>query len=157
MASDSASARRASAGARADEQAAATGERHHRLPAARVEVDRRRAVVGARRLVGDRLGRAERRGPTAASTEGGTGPPATSFTLGSICRPNVRLVAEWRLRLTTTNDNLDALRFYQRRGFRLVALRPGAVDAARALKPEIPVTGAHGIPLRDELDLERAL
>lgn len=28
------------------------------------------------------------------------------------------------LRLTTTNDNLDALRFYQRRGFRLQALRP---------------------------------
>jgi ribosomal protein S18 acetylase RimI-like enzyme len=62
-----------------------------------------------------------------------------------------------RLRLTTTNDNVDALRFYQRRGFRLVALRPGAVDAARALKPQIPVTGAHGIALRDELDLERAL
>jgi ribosomal protein S18 acetylase RimI-like enzyme len=62
-----------------------------------------------------------------------------------------------RLRLTTTNDNLDALRFYQRRGFRLVALRPGAVDAARALKPQIPATGAYGISLRDELDLERAL
>ena len=68
-----------------------------------------------------------------------------------------RAVGCRRLRLTTTNDNLDALRFYQRRGFRLVALRPGAVDAARALKPEIPVTGAHGIPLRDEIDLERAL
>jgi ribosomal protein S18 acetylase RimI-like enzyme len=62
-----------------------------------------------------------------------------------------------RLRLTTTNDNLGALRFYQRRGFRLVALRPGAVEAARRLKPEIPAAGAHGIPLRDELDLERAL
>ena len=60
--------------------------------------------------------------------------------------------------LTTTNDNVDALRFYQRRGFRLVALRPGAVDDARARhKPAIPGTGAHGIPLRDELDLERAV
>jgi ribosomal protein S18 acetylase RimI-like enzyme len=57
--------------------------------------------------------------------------------------------------LTTTNDNVEALRFYQRRGFRLAALRPGAVDAARALKPEIPAMGAFGIPLRDELDLER--
>ena len=57
--------------------------------------------------------------------------------------------------LTTTNDNVDALRFYQRHGFRLVELRPGAVDAARRLKPEIPATGAHGIPLRDELELER--
>jgi GNAT superfamily N-acetyltransferase len=63
-----------------------------------------------------------------------------------------------RLWLVTTNDNLDALRFYQRRGFRLAALRPGAVDDSRARwKPEIPATGAHGIPLRDELELETSL
>jgi ribosomal protein S18 acetylase RimI-like enzyme len=59
-----------------------------------------------------------------------------------------------RVRLTTTNDNLDALRFYQRRGFRLVALRPGALAEARRAKPGIPLVGAYGIPLRDELDLE---
>jgi GNAT superfamily N-acetyltransferase len=57
------------------------------------------------------------------------------------------------LRLTTTNDNLDALRFYQRRGFRLQALRPGAVDAARAYKPTISAVGQYGIRIRDELDL----
>jgi hypothetical protein len=56
----------------------------------------------------------------------------------------------------TTNDNVDALRFYQRRGFRLAELHPGAVDEARArLKPEIPRVGDHGIPLRDELMLEK--
>jgi GNAT superfamily N-acetyltransferase len=60
-----------------------------------------------------------------------------------------------RLWLVTTNDNVDALRFYQRRGFRLAALRPGAVDEGRrTLKPGIPVAGAYGIPLRDELELE---
>ena len=57
------------------------------------------------------------------------------------------------LRLTTTNDNLEALRFYQRRGFRLQALRPGAVDAARAHKPTIAAVGEYGIPIRDELEL----
>jgi GNAT superfamily N-acetyltransferase len=57
------------------------------------------------------------------------------------------------MRVTTTNDNLDALRFYQRRGFRLVAVRPGAVEAARRLKPSIPLVGAHGIPIRDEIEL----
>ncbi len=63
-----------------------------------------------------------------------------------------------RLCVVTTNDNLDALRFYQRRGFRLATLRPGAVDAAREhLKPEIPTAGDHGIPLRDELELEKEL
>ena len=57
--------------------------------------------------------------------------------------------------LTTTNDNLDALRFYQRRGFRLVRLRPGAMDEARRiLKPELPAIGSYGIPMRDEVDLE---
>jgi GNAT superfamily N-acetyltransferase len=57
------------------------------------------------------------------------------------------------LRLTTTNDNVDALRFYQRRGFRLTELRPGAVDRSRREKPQIPRTGDYGIPLHDELDL----
>jgi GNAT superfamily N-acetyltransferase len=59
------------------------------------------------------------------------------------------------IRLTTTNDNVEGLRFYQRRGFRLAALRPGAVDEARRIKPEIPQAGEHGIPLHDELDLVR--
>ena len=56
--------------------------------------------------------------------------------------------------LTTTNDNLDAIRFYQRRGFRIVGVRPGAVDRARVtLKPEIPEVGMYGIRMSDELDL----
>ena len=55
--------------------------------------------------------------------------------------------------LTTTNDNIGALRFYQRRGFRIAAVRPGAVDRTRRRKPEIPRTGDFGIPLRDEIDL----
>ena len=57
--------------------------------------------------------------------------------------------------VVTTNDNVDALRFYQRRGFRLARLRTGAVDESRrTLKPEIPETGAYGVPLRDEIELE---
>jgi ribosomal protein S18 acetylase RimI-like enzyme len=57
--------------------------------------------------------------------------------------------------LTTTNDNLDAIRFYQRRGFRITSIRSGAVDRAReTLKPEIPPVGMYGIRMRDELDLE---
>ena len=61
------------------------------------------------------------------------------------------------IRLTTTNDNVDGLRFYQRRGFRLMALRPGAVDEARRLKPRLSKNGEHGIPIHDELDLVRPL
>ena len=62
-----------------------------------------------------------------------------------------------RLWLITTNDNLHALGFYQKRGFRLVAVHPGAVDAARMLKPEIPLIGNDGIPIRDEIELEIVL
>jgi ribosomal protein S18 acetylase RimI-like enzyme len=57
------------------------------------------------------------------------------------------------VRLTTTNDNVDALRFYQRRGFRIAELRPGAVDRSRQEKPQIPRVGDYGIPLHDEIDL----
>jgi GNAT superfamily N-acetyltransferase len=62
-----------------------------------------------------------------------------------------------RLRVITTNDNLEALRFYQKRGFRLVAVHPRAMEASRRLKPEIPLIGQHGIPLRDEIELEMPL
>ena len=59
--------------------------------------------------------------------------------------------------LTTTNDNLDALRFYQRRGFRLVEIRPGRMDEYRKRKPTIPEVGEFGIPLRGELRLVREI
>lgn len=62
-----------------------------------------------------------------------------------------------RLWLITTNDNVNAIRFYQRRGMRLVAVHRGAVDEARRIKPSIPLVGEHGIPIHDELELELEL
>ena len=62
-----------------------------------------------------------------------------------------------RLWLITTNDNLDALRFYQKRGFTLVTVHRHAVDAARHLKPHIPLIGNDQIPLHDEIELEMIL
>jgi ribosomal protein S18 acetylase RimI-like enzyme len=60
--------------------------------------------------------------------------------------------------LTTTNDNVDAMQFYRRRGFVVAEVRRGAVDEARrTLKPEIPAVGESGIPIRDEIDLVRDL
>ena len=59
-----------------------------------------------------------------------------------------------RLWLITTNDNTPALRFYQKRGFVLVAVHRNAVEASRRLKPEIPLFGEDGIPIRDEIELE---
>jgi len=62
-----------------------------------------------------------------------------------------------KLCLTTTNDNLHALGFYQRRGFKLTALYPGKLDQSRKIKPTIPDIGEGGIPIRDELRLEKGL
>ena len=68
---------------------------------------------------------------------------------------HAKSVACSRVWLITTNDNLNALSFYQKRGFSLVALHRNAVAQSRKLKPEIPVVGENGIPIRDELELER--
>ena len=62
-----------------------------------------------------------------------------------------------RLWLITTNDNLHALRFYQKRGFTLVTIHRNAVDVTRQLKPRIPLIGNDQIPLHDEIELEMML
>lgn len=62
-----------------------------------------------------------------------------------------------RLWLITTDDNLNALRFYQKRGFELVAVHRHALELSRRIKPHIPLVGEHGIPLRDEIELEMKL
>jgi len=62
-----------------------------------------------------------------------------------------------RVWLITTNDNTEALRFYQRRGFAMHSLHKGAIESARQLKPTIPHIGNHGIPIRDEIELEYLL
>ena len=59
-----------------------------------------------------------------------------------------------RITAVTTNDNLDALRFYQRRGFELVRIYRNSVEGYRDMKPVIPQVGRYGIPVRDELELE---
>lgn len=81
--------------------------------------------------------------------------------IGSALLSTVRAAASSagcrRVWLITTNDNTRALRFYQKRGFRLAALHRNAVAASRALKGQIPLTGLDGIPIRDELELEYLL
>jgi len=62
-----------------------------------------------------------------------------------------------RLWLVTTNDNTHALHFWQKRGFLIKAIHVNALEKSRKLKPEIPLTGNDGIPLRDEIELERKL
>ena len=62
-----------------------------------------------------------------------------------------------RIMLITTNDNLSALRFYQKRGFDMSRLYCNALAQARKIKPEIPLIGMDGIPLKHEIELEMIL
>ena len=60
-----------------------------------------------------------------------------------------------RVWLITTNDNLDAIRFYQRRGFTIAAVHVNALEESRRMKPSIPTVGEFGIAIRDEVEFER--
>ena len=62
-----------------------------------------------------------------------------------------------RLWLVTTNDNLGALKFWQKRGYKLVMIHRGAIAEARRIKPQISITGLDGIPILDEIELEKLL
>ena len=62
-----------------------------------------------------------------------------------------------RVVLITTNDNIRAIQFYQKRGFDMANLFRNALEVSRKLKPEIPLIGENGIPLRHEIEFERVL
>jgi RimJ/RimL family protein N-acetyltransferase len=62
-----------------------------------------------------------------------------------------------KLRAVVTNDNFEAMRFYQRKGMRFVSLFPGIGEAFRAYRPGLRPMGRHGIPCRDIMELEMDL
>lgn len=59
--------------------------------------------------------------------------------------------------LVTTNDNINVIRFYQKRGFDMARLYHNAIDISRKLKPSIPETGDNDIPLKHEIEFEYIL
>lgn len=72
-------------------------------------------------------------------------------------RAEARRLGATRLWLITNNDNVDAMRFYQRRGWELIAVHVGAADRSRTLKSSLPLVGDHGIPVHHEVELEHRL
>ena len=59
--------------------------------------------------------------------------------------------------IMTTNDNLRAIAFYVRHGYRIVAVHLDAMERVRLLKPAVPETGQDGLPLRDVIELVKEL
>ena len=62
-----------------------------------------------------------------------------------------------RIWVVTTNDNTGALHFYQNLSFQIAAIYKNAIDVYRKLKPEIPLVGTNGIPILDEIELEKII
>lgn len=91
---------------------------------------------------------------TLAACESGHG---VGTALMDRAEQEARSIGAPRLFLTTTNDNLDALRFYQRRKMRIAAVHRGMMDRYREAGEPVPEIGKHGIPMRDEIELEITL
>lgn len=62
-----------------------------------------------------------------------------------------------KIKLITTNDNINAIKFYQKRGFDMVKIYRNALDVSRKIKPSIPIIGDLGIPLKHEIEFEMNL
>lgn len=54
--------------------------------------------------------------------------------------------------LITTNDNMHAIRYYQKFGFELNSVYINALDISRKMKPSIPLIGNDEIPLKHEFE-----
>ena len=59
--------------------------------------------------------------------------------------------------LITTNDNIEAIHFYQRCGYDMVGLYHNALEESRKLKPQIPLVGSFGIPIKHEIEFRKNL
>ncbi|HEY5640100.1 MAG TPA: GNAT family N-acetyltransferase [Dehalococcoidia bacterium] len=69
----------------------------------------------------------------------------------------LRRLGAKRATIMTTNDNLRAIAFYVRRGYRMVAVHLDAMERVRQIKPGVPETGEDGLPLRDVIELAKDL
>ncbi len=129
-----------------------TGGREHRpaeLPALVAEADGERAGLATYRL--------EDAGCELVTLDALTVGGGIGGALVEALAEAARSAGCTRVYLVTTNDNLPALRLYQRHGFVLAAVRLNELAATRRRKPELPATGHAGIPIRDEFEFERVL
>jgi GNAT superfamily N-acetyltransferase len=62
-----------------------------------------------------------------------------------------------KVSITTTNDNLRAIAFYVRRGYRIVKIELDGMNRVRARKPALSLVGIDNIPLRDMFELEKEI
>jgi len=62
-----------------------------------------------------------------------------------------------RLWLITTNNNLSAIEWYKKQGFKIKAIYKNSMEISRKLKPQIPLVDDKGVPIKDEIEMELQL
>lgn len=82
----------------------------------------------------------------------GVGTGLVAWVLGLAAAAGCR-----RVIVVTTNDNIRAIRFYQKRGFDMSRFFHNSLNVSRRLKPQIPLLGSDGIPLRHEIEFEKMI
>ncbi|WP_125703231.1 GNAT family N-acetyltransferase [Lacticaseibacillus daqingensis] len=75
----------------------------------------------------------------------------------ALAENRARMIGLTKMDVSVMNDNLQALGFFQRQGYRLTKIIRGSIDIARQRKPEIPFIGADDIPLHDEVLMSKLL
>lgn len=63
----------------------------------------------------------------------------------------------FRVKVITTNDNIRAIMFYQRKGFDMAVLYHNAMDKVREIKTNVPLMGENGILLKHEIEFIKEL
>jgi ribosomal protein S18 acetylase RimI-like enzyme len=129
----------------------ANGERFRPadLPGMVAEIDAARVGVVVLRIVG---GRCEI-GLIQSLREGvGVGTALMTAAIRQASASGCRAVVA-----VTTNDNVRARSFYERLGFSVREVRPGAVTESRKLKPTIALLGEDGTAITDEIEYEMSL
>lgn len=59
-----------------------------------------------------------------------------------------------KILLITTNDNINAIKFYQKKGFNIKKVNINAIKRSRKIKPGIPEKGFYNIPILHEVEFE---
>jgi len=75
----------------------------------------------------------------------------------SAAEKELRRKGVFNIRIITTNDNLQAVKVFQRAGYRLLNIHLNAMDGVRKVKPGLGATGIDDIPLRDMWELKKTL
>lgn len=82
----------------------------------------------------------------------GIGTELIEWVINIVCNNNIN-----KIKVITTNDNIDAIKFYQKRGFDMIKIYHNAIEESRKLKPTNPLLGNYDIPIKHEIEFQKLI